>query len=261
MKARDTVAAIAFWGTLLVAWEAIAILSSGEALPRIYELVESIAASFNPNSIIASQDGANPRLIDHILITSWKLVVGTICGVLFGTILALVVSRKFLIRRYVGSAAELWEVIPPLIAVPILISVFGSSSWAMVGITALFGFVLSVVYVTSATLAVPEHQVSLAKMYGAGNTFITFKVVLPNIWRDVCSAARVTFALALGVLIIAEYLGFPSGIGRVMKYAVSYNRMLLLITCVVWSVFLAIVLDRIAVLISQLIENRFGFSR
>ena len=59
---------------------------------------------------------------------------------------------------------------------------------------------------------------------------------------------RVVFAFSLGISVVAEYLASPTGIGRVMKLAMAYANVHLIVVGVLWTVIVAFVYDAVTVL-------------
>jgi NitT/TauT family transport system permease protein len=93
--------------------------------------------------------------------------------------------------------------------------------------------------------AVPVQYADSARILGASKSQIAHSIYFPAMIPGLVGGVRSTAALTLGIVILAEYLGSPVGLGRVIKYAISYSNAFLLFTAIFWAVTVGILVDRI----------------
>ena len=65
---------------------------------------------------------------------------------------------------------------------------------------------------------------NLARLLGADTWHIVTGVQILGLLPELLGGLRVTAALGLRIAVLTEYLATPSGLGRVMKFAISYSR-------------------------------------
>ena len=164
-------------------------------------------------------------------------------GTSSGFALAITIFQWNLGRKLVSVVLETWEIIPPLIAIPIAFSLMGSSWVAQFLAGSFYAFVASAVLTMGALQNVPHSYVFLAKLGGANRWWIAWHVYAPSVLVQNLSSLKSVGAFTLGIVIVLEYLAAPSGIGRAMKYALSYNSIELLMTGVVWAVLIGFAFD------------------
>ena len=74
-------------------------------------------------------------------------------------------------------------------------------------------------------------------------------VQVPAVLPELLGALRVTSVMSLGIAIVVEYMVSPQGIGRVMKFAISYSSVDLILVGIIWAIAIAYLIDFILVLI------------
>ena len=227
----------------VAAWELVASWSDSGFVPHLPAVAQTIWQSAWQDNIIQAQGGGRYGYIPHVCATLQSFLV-CLCG---GAGAALVVTVSAFPWRpaklVLAAAMKPWHVIPPLIAIPLMFAVFGAG-WAVGLITgAFYAFISSSVYMLSAFEDVPQNFLSLARLGGAGRLWTAWKVLLPAILPMLVGPLKVVASFTLGVVVVLEYLALPQGIGRVMKFAVSYHSIELLLAGVFWATSIGLFFD------------------
>lgn len=229
--------------TLLGLWEVAAVILGPRRLPAPGETFVATAQSISGNSVVAAQEGGTGALLRHIgasvLHAGGGVLLGSAAAVGVVGLILLVPQGSGLIRSLIDPV----RVVPPLILVPIAMIPFGTEIG--VPLLAVAGYTLAslIFYASAANEDIPREYLDLARSLGLGRLAVIRFVRCPAILPVVLGGLRVVIALSVGIAVVGEYLTAASGLGRVMKYALSYGDLELLVVATVWSAIIAIVLD------------------
>jgi NitT/TauT family transport system permease protein len=193
--------------------------------------------------IIEAQGGGSNGLSTHIVATLAGFSGGFTSGIFIGFAIALTMSQFKALSLLLEPALEFFRALPPLLVVPFAILLCRSNDTLECFTVAIYSAFSICVYTLSAARNIVPNYTHLAKLLGAGRLRRVFDVQIPAIMPELVGALRVTAALSLGIVVVVEYLAAPSGIGRVMKFAISYSRVDLIVVSVIWSIIIAIGVD------------------
>jgi ABC-type nitrate/sulfonate/bicarbonate transport system permease component len=255
------VALILSWVPLLLlaaCWQICAYLVGPSRCPDIGQSLVVLCDSFFHEPIIEAQGGGSNGLSTHVVATLVGFSGGFTSGIIIGFALALTMSQFRALSHLLEPALEFLRAIPPLLVVPFAILLCRSNDtleWFTVAIYSAFSIC---VYTLTAVRNIVPSYLQLAELLGAGRLRRVFDVQIPAIMPELVGAFRVTAALSLGIAVVVEYLAAPAGIGRVMKFAMSYSRIDLIVVSVIWVVIIAIGVDRA---ISTIFGMSLGWAR
>jgi ABC-type nitrate/sulfonate/bicarbonate transport system permease component len=208
--------------------------------------MQSLISSFLGDPIIAAQGGGEHGYLPHIVATIVNFLSGFIPGATGGFLLALAMAQYPRMLFVIEPILEFIRALPPLLVIPFALLFFQSGD-ALIAVTVGAYSAFSVcVYTLNALRNIPSNYLWLSKLMSAGQAFSMLTVQIPAIVPELVGGIRVTTVLGLGIAVVVEYMAAPSGIGRVMKFAVSYARVDLIMVGVVWIVLIAFVFDSLA---------------
>jgi NitT/TauT family transport system permease protein len=193
--------------------------------------------------IILAQGGGSHGFLPHVASTLVHTCIGCVIGTFAGLLATLLLCNKRSTFWIFDSLIEIVRVLPPLIFVPFAILVFVSSSSVEIVSVALYSFFSMGMYSLTAIANVPEEYVALSRLLNAGRIRTLLMTKLPAILPSLIGPLRTISSLGLGIAIVAEFLATPTGIGRVMKFALSYGRADLILVGIVWAVLLVLLFD------------------
>jgi len=173
-------------------------------------------------------------------------------GTTAGAVLSLVCFQHPATRALHDSFVETFRVVPPLIFAPFALVFLGPTRGAIILIPAIYSFFSISVHAVNGLQNIPRNYLHLSRIYGSSKIQTMCKVQLPALLPELAGALRITSALNLGVVIVAEYLGAPAGIGRVFKFAISYNNLDLILVGIFWAVAIAVAMDALIVLVAKI---------
>jgi len=233
---------------LVVGWSAASwVLGSGR-LPGPLESLRLLGTTIGENPVVAAQGGGSWGYSIHVLSTFWHVLAGASGGMIIGCLGALLAAQSSLSWSVADTLLEAIRTVPPLIVVPFAaIALSGSNSVQLVSV-ALYAALMMAVYTFNAIENIPLNYVQLATLLGASRLRRMANVQIPAMLPRLLGPVRVVLAFSLGISVVAEYLASPTGIGRVMKFAMAYSDVHLIVVGVLWTVIIAFVYDAATVL-------------
>jgi ABC-type nitrate/sulfonate/bicarbonate transport system permease component len=251
--------AITFLGRLLPVfyvigcWELCSLLLGTQRLPDIWQTICTWAGSFLSDPIISAQGGGEHGFCPHVLATVQNFLRGFLGGITAGFLVAIVIAQKPLLLYSLQPVLEFLRVLPPLLVIPFMLLFFQSSEALVAFTVAVYTAFSTFVYTLNALQNIRPNYVWLAHFLGAGRVRTITDVQIPAVMPELLGGLRVVAALGLGIAVVVEYMAAPMGIGRVMKYALSYSRIDLIMVGTIWVVLIAFCVDSVIQLIFKFI--------
>jgi ABC-type nitrate/sulfonate/bicarbonate transport system permease component len=233
-------------------WEAISFLAGPDKLPHLPALLKVIGTSFFHDPIIAAQGGGAKGYSLQLGFTFLTMLISLVVGSIAGVVLSVLCFQHSSTKVLYDSVIEVFRVVPPLIFAPFALAIFGPTAAAIIAIPAVYSFFSISIHTANGLQNIPRNYLHLADICGSNKLQKMWKIELPALLPELFGALRITSALNLGVVIVAEYLGSSSGIGRVFKFAISYNNVGLILAGVFWAVVIATIFDGLIVILSKL---------
>jgi ABC-type nitrate/sulfonate/bicarbonate transport system permease component len=143
-------------------------------------------------------------------------------------------------------------VVPPLIFIPFAVLLSGSSRTVEVVSIGIYAALAVGLYSLGELINVQPEYIALGRLLGAGQVRLLLTVRLPAILPLLIGPARVIVSLATGIGVVAEFLAVPVGLGRVMKFALSYSRVDLIMVAVLWSAMIVLAIDLLLLVAARL---------
>jgi ABC-type nitrate/sulfonate/bicarbonate transport system permease component len=233
---------------LLAIWSAASWLLGSGLLPGPIRAFQLLASSAQADPVISAQGGGSYGYSPHVLSTFWHVFVGAVGGMAVGGATSIAAAQWSFTLTAADTVLEVLRTIPPLIFVPFAAIVFSGSDFVQLASVALYAALMISVYVFNAIDKVPPNLMHLSALLGASRWRRILTVQVPGMLPSLLAPVRLVLAFSLGISVVAEYLASPTGIGRVMKYAMAYSNSDLIIVGVLWTVLLAFVFDALTVL-------------
>ncbi len=203
---------------------------------------EMLKSSYQEHTIFL-QGGWPDGYLPHVWSTFWHVGLGGLAGIVGGVFWTLVAVQTRWIRVAWNSILEFFRTIPPLILVPFVAVVFGTSDLGRIVTVGMYAALTAAVYTFNALDNIPPHYLQLAALLGASTYRRLYSIQLPGIIPELLGSVRLIFAFGLGISIVVEYLGSEDGIGQVMRSVMAYSRIDLVMVGVLWTIVLAFLFD------------------
>lgn len=192
---------------LLLAWEAASRLEliPGYLLPSPGEVFGELAALW--------QSG---ELVDHILITAWRVAVGFAVGAAAATLLGALTGSSRLLRELLDPTVQALKAVPSLAWVPLFILWFGifeTSKVLLIAVGVFFPIYLNLV---TGILGTDRKLVEVARIYGLSRLDLIRRILVPATLPSYLTGLRAGLALGWMFVIAAELMGASEGLGFLM---------------------------------------------
>ena len=233
--------------SLFLLWEILSFLLGQDRFPHILKIIDTFFNSFTFNAIIDAQGGGSNGIYPHIITTFINCNIGLFLGAILGLTVGIILFEFESIREYTSIMIEFLRVIPPLIIIPILLLLFGANLITQIITVATYVGYSMFIYTINALSNIKPTYINLSKLFNISKIKKVVKIDLPASVPELIGGLRVTAAIAFGVIVVTEYLGSPTGLGRVIKFAMSYTDITLIFVCIIWVIILAIIDDIIII--------------
>jgi ABC-type nitrate/sulfonate/bicarbonate transport system permease component len=227
----------------LALWQLASAALGEDKLPGLKETALAFVGSVGKSSIIEAQGGGSGGFLPHVYATFRNFSAGLLAGIVAGFVLALFIFQFKLVGEVLDPVLEMFRVLPPLIVVPFLLVIFPANDFTQVLIAGIYSAYSICIYTLNSLQNIERNYLQMADLLGSGVLQKVWKVEVPAVMPEFVGALRVTSPLTLGIVIVAEYLGSPLGIGRALKFATSYSRVDLIVVGIIWVIILATLVD------------------
>ena len=196
---------------VLVAWAAVSYGNRllGVLAPALLPTPGDVAAVFADTV----SDGSLPR---HVATSLARVGVGFGVAAVVALALGLLAALCVPVRLMLEPIIELVRPIPPLAFLPMFLVWFGlgeASKVAFIGYTTFFPMFVAI---AAAVLRVDVTLLRAAASLGAGRLDLIRRVIVPAALPGFIVALRLGFALALFVIVGAEFMGADAGLGHLI---------------------------------------------
>ncbi len=168
--------------------------------------------------VIFSGEGVLGSTWVHIGATLYRLAAAFLLSLAVGTVLGVIAGRNRLVFDFVDNLIWVFMAVPSIVWVFIFAVALGiSEAVPIVAVSALLTPMV-LVHVAEGAKSVPAEIDTMARSYKAGRLQRLQDIYLPFLVPYIVSSARVSFALGIKLIVIAEVVGLSSGIGYELKY-------------------------------------------
>ena len=168
------------------------------------------------------QDGT---LWPHIYISLFRVIVGFLCGFVASIPIAFLMGWYAPFRNLVAPWIQFVRNIPPLAYIPLVIAGAGVGEKAKIIVIFIASFLVLVVTIYQGVCNVDVTLIKAARVLGATDKDIFFKVVIPASTPFILVGARLGLSASLTTLVAAELTGASKGLGMMIQKAQGYYDM------------------------------------
>jgi taurine transport system permease protein len=163
-------------------------------------------------------------LLQHLLISLRRILLGSAIGVLVGLPLGLLMGTVAWIRIIVEPFVTFLRALPPLAYFSLLIIWFGIDEEPKIWLLAIAAMPPVAVAAAAATAAAPIGLVEAARALGARRLQVLSGVVLPAAVPEITTGIRIAVGIAYSSVVAAETVNGLPGIGGMVRDAQRYNQ-------------------------------------
>lgn len=161
----------------------------------------------------------------HIQYSLFRVIVGFSLGFIASIPVAFLMGWYSPVRNIIEPWIQFVRNIPPLAYIPLVIVGAGVGEKAKIIVIFIACFLILVVTIYQGVLNVDVTLIKAARVLGANDKDIFFKVVIPASTPFIFTGARLALAAALTTLVAAELTGASKGLGVMIQKASGYYDM------------------------------------
>ncbi len=233
----------------IITWEILSLILGPERLPDILNIFKVLVSDFSQNAIIAAQGGGENGIYPHLLITFINCNIGILIGGCLGCLIGILMFEIPFLSYLLDPFIEFIRIVPPLIFIPFLLLLFNPGNLSQILIIVVYSSYSMFIYSFNALRNIKQNYIFIATIFNTSKLDKVTKIYLPAIVPESLGGIRVTSSIAFGIIIVSEYLGAPDGIGRVIKYALSYTDITLILVGIILVVLMALLNDFIFIIL------------
>jgi NitT/TauT family transport system permease protein len=174
---------------------------------------------------------ANGVLPDNFLRSLTRVLIGFTAGSIAGLLMGILMGYKETINKTFHPIFSLLYPIPALGWLPILMLWFGISEMLPIMIIFICSFFPILYNTVTGIKTVDKNLIKIAKTLGASERKILSTVLLPLALTNIFTGLRLEAGMAWRVIIAAEMVAIPTGIGALLMRAESLIRIDIVIVC------------------------------
>jgi ABC-type nitrate/sulfonate/bicarbonate transport system permease component len=174
---------------------------------------------------------ANGVLPANFLRSLTRVLIGFITGSIAGLLMGILMGYKETINKTFHPIFSLLYPIPALGWLPILMLWFGISEMLPIMIIFICSFFPVLYNTVTGIKTVDKNLIKVAKTLGASERKILSTVLLPLALTNIFTGLRLEAGMAWRVIIAAEMVAIPTGIGALLMRAESLIRIDIVIVC------------------------------
>lgn len=236
-----------FYGTagfiiFVACWWLVSALIGRERLPPPSEVVNEFYVIFVDSPILSSRGGPD-TIIPHITSSIIKYASGVFVGVASGIALGLLMKLSRSFHDFLILPVESIRTIPALAFTPFLLLWFGPTATSVVLLIIIYSALMLVITTLNAIDNVPPIYAQFSQTFGATRSQTFRTVIIPAIMPELRGGIRVALARSWGLVIVAELMGSPRGLGKALTLVTPYFAVAAIIAVIFITTILANVTD------------------
>jgi NitT/TauT family transport system permease protein len=162
-----------------------------------------------------------------------RVLIGFSAGSIAGLVVGTIMGWKEVINKALNPIISLLYPIPALGWLPLLILWLGIGEALPITIIFICSFFPVLYNTVTGIKNVDESYIQMARTLGASNMRILGTVVMPLALPNIFTGLRLEAGMAWRVIIAAEMIAIPTGIGALMMKASSLIRIDIIIVCLI----------------------------
>ena len=178
----------------------------------------------SPGSVLAEfwQRLTQGELLLNIWMSSQRVVLGLILGMLAAIPVSFLIGWYRPLRRFFDPLINFFRALPPIALIPLAIVYLGIGEVAKVAILFYAAFFAAVIVMYEGMMQISPVYVRVARTLGASDFEIFSKVMVPMSVPHMLTALRVALGVAWATLVASELVAAQEGLGAMIQDASSF---------------------------------------
>jgi len=180
-----------------------------------------------------------------------RVLIGFCSGSIAGLIIGTFMGSKEILNRTFSPIVSLIYPIPALGWLPLLMLWIGINEILPIAIIFICSFFPVLYNTITGIKEVNKEIVNAARTLGASETCILVRVVLPLALPNIFTGLQIEAGMAWRVIIAAEMVAIPTGIGALMMRAESLMRIDIIIVCLIVLSMMCLLFEKLFVILDE----------
>jgi ABC-type nitrate/sulfonate/bicarbonate transport system permease component len=202
---------------LLGLWWLLTLVVSRTELPQPQDVFARIGDDFGSAPELAFYGVGQNGLLDSMAYTVENVLLAVGIGATIGTVAGLAAARFRLVRELVDPVVLTAGTIPILVAAPFFLIWFGVERISAVLLVMLYVTTILYIFAQRAADNLDPVYEDAARTLGAAPRQTIRDVLVRATLPEILAGVRIALAGAWGLEAIAELLGLPNGIGKIIQ--------------------------------------------
>jgi len=193
------------------------------------------------------------QLWQALMISNQALGLGYGLALLVGISMGLALGRLNQVDKALNIYLSVLLVTPVAALIPLLISLSGLGLTSRVLVVFVFTLPFILTNTRTGVKQVEPHLIEMARSFGATESQIWLKVLLPGAWPTILTGLRIGLGRAITGMVLAEFLLSAEGLGKLLlEYQGTFEA------ASVYAVMLTVVFESLVLLrLVKIAERRF----
>jgi NitT/TauT family transport system permease protein len=229
------------WGLLPVA----VFLAAWELVARLNLVPGQLTfPSFSAVVVEFYHLAASGVLGDNFLASLVRVLIGFFAGSLAGIAVGMVMGWRENFHKALHPIISLFYPIPALGWLPLLMLWIGINEMLPIAIVFIASFFPVLYNTVTGIRNVDKEYIQVARTLGASDARILATVVMPLALPNIFTGLRLNAGMAWRVIIAAEMVAIPTGIGALMMRSQSLIRIDIIIVCLIVLAVMCLIFER-----------------
>jgi NitT/TauT family transport system permease protein len=201
---------------------------------------------------------ASGVLGDNFLASLVRVLIGFLAGSIAGIAVGMVMGWVENLNKALHPVISLFYPIPALGWLPLLMLWIGINEMLPITIIFICSFFPVLYNTVTGIRNVDKQYIQVARTLGASDARILTTVVMPLALPNIFTGLRLEAGMAWRVIIAAEMVAIPTGIGALMMRASSLIRIDIIIVCLIILAVMCLIFERFFQYLEARITTKWG---
>ncbi|MDY6836165.1 MAG: ABC transporter permease [Chloroflexota bacterium] len=183
-------------------------------------------------------------LVSSLMSSVTRVIMGFVLGSMAGLLLGIGMGCREILYKSFHPIFSLLHPIPALGWAPILMIWIGINEMLPIALISICSFFPVLYNTITGIKGVDREVIKAAHLLGASERRVVATIILPLALPNIFTGLRVEAAMAWRVLLAAEMVAIPSGIGALMMRSESLLQMEVIIVCLIVLAFMCFVSEQ-----------------
>ncbi len=201
---------------------------------------------------------AQNDLLMHIGVTVYETIVGFLLGVVFGTLLAILLWWSDFASKVSEPYLVVLNSLPKIALGPVIIVIVGAGTQAIIFMALAISLIVTVLEMLNGFRGTDPEYIRMAATFGAGKRQIFTKIVFPYNIATLFNSLKINIGLSLVGVIAGEFLVSKAGLGYLIVYGGQVFQLDLVMTSVIILGIVAALMYEAVVLLQKFVLKWYG---